>query len=163
MHLYILRRTTQCEGMWTYLPLLLLSLCPVCPKLSEQHCWSYQTCSESCWPASSSETLRRHFTSKISDLFLNALQVQFINTTRANLCVAARLCVPSPPTEGWCQSWWQAPSLLFGWLRSQFYMFPQVCVASPSWPLTSRPPLWLLVLCHLKYTHMFVLNSQVTQ
>lgn len=161
MYLNTLRRTTKCEGMWMCLPLLLLSLCPVCPKLSEQHCWSYQTCSKRCWPASSSVTLRRHFINKISDLLLDALQVQIISMRRANLCVASRPCVPSLPTGGWCQSCWQAPSLLFGWLRFQSYMFPQACVVSLSWPLTSRPLLWILVLCHLKHT--FVLNSQLTQ
>lgn len=76
--------------------------------------------------------------------------VQCILLIRADLCAAARFCVPSPPTEGWCQSCWPDAFLQCGWLRSLSYMFPPECAAALSWPLTSSPLLRTLVLRHLK-------------
>ncbi len=107
-------------GTWGYLPPLSPTLCPVCPKQSEQHCWSYQTYSESCWLPSSSETLRRNRHKTCGQEHranMKASSLSLTSTLRAYLRVAARLCVPSPPTEGWCQSYWQAPPSLSDLLR----------------------------------------------
>lgn len=93
--------------------------------------------------------------SKRSNLNVNYIALTFtlvnINTIGANLCVTARLCVPSPPTEGWFHPCWQVLSVPCGSLRSLSYRFLQVCVAFPSWPLTSRP--LLMTLVHLGHTH----------
>lgn len=138
-----------------HLPLLLLCLCPVCPKLNEQHCWSHQTSRESRWLPSSSETLTRVDINKkwLSNIKLSAITT--ITMMRANLCVATRLCVPSPPTEGWCHSYWQGLSVLSCSLRSPSYRLLQACVASLSSPWPSSPPLGIPVLRQLEHKHAY--------
>lgn len=142
------------EKVSVHLPVFLLTLCPVCPNLMEWHknCLCQTSC-ESYWIASSSETLNTQTTELVKinrdkSTFWHPLVYLHI---RSNLCVVARLCVPFPPTVGWCHSYWQVLSELCGLQTFPSYKLLQESVASLLWSLTSKLPRGTLGLCRLKY------------